>query len=365
MRFSVFSLLIPLWFSLLPATSPPPDTPPVITADTLRSLAPVARADFDRLPHGIAINTGWFTLSDDGEKIATVRTDGGLVIWSAAGDLLATFAVTDTDGGTPATVLDARFSADGEQVAMLYTVDGQAYLLAVYTIARDRLEVRPVPEGFGVPIRVWFGETTEHLWIETAPDYFNVAENAHLVLRLPLDDTPDAELLVIPSAPEADADAFVRIGRIPAPLAVTSTPDGLVRLWNLEAGEAVAEIQLEDVPVFGRVNETTGTQMAWRDQVSQALYLLDFTTGENRLIADIGGAYIQAILLTPPGDAVLAVHIGEDPVVVGWLSESGERLDLGTYRADCVRVPDMVQISRDGTTLVIGCDAGLEVWRVR
>ncbi|MFW5691150.1 MAG: hypothetical protein ACOCXZ_01505 [Chloroflexota bacterium] len=49
--------------------------------------------------------------------------------------------------------------------------------------------------------------------------------------------------------------------------------------------------------------------------------------------------------------------------MIAWIVETGERIDLGTYR-ECSRQPDMVRLSTDGTTLVIGCDTGLDVWRV-
>jgi hypothetical protein len=183
------------------------------------------------------------------------------------------------------------------------------------------------------------------------------------VVRLSLPEAEDQEVMMIPSAPEADLEAYVRIGRIPAPLAITATSEGLVKLWDLQTGEMIHNVQLNVPPVFGRINETTGKQLAWRDPASNKLNLLDFETGKNQEITDLGGAYIQALMVSASGDVILAVHPGEEAIVAAWLVATRERVDLGTYRA-CGRVPDMVQLSKDGTTLVIGCDTGLDVWRI-
>jgi WD40 repeat protein len=191
-------------------------------------------------------------------------------------------------------------------------------------------------------------------------------ESEHYVMRVPLPgaDEDDSEIIALPSGPENDAEAYVRIGRIPAPLAVTASLEGVVKLWDLETGEVTHEVQLDGVPVFGRVNETTATQMAWRDPISDGLYLLDFVSGENRQIAELGGAYVQALLLAPAGDIILGVDVDHRPVVVAWNTTNGEVTELGDYR-ECSRVPDLVRLSADGTTLVIGCDTGLDIWRVQ
>jgi hypothetical protein len=80
-------------------------------------------------------------------------------------------------------------------------------------------------------------------------------------------------------------------------------------------------------------------------------------------VAALDGAYAQAILLSPAADVILAVNLDLQPVVVAWDAATGTRYDLGEYRT-CGRTPDMVRLSRDGSTLVIGCDTGFEWWRV-
>jgi hypothetical protein len=344
------------------------DVLPVITANNIASLQPVLRYDFDALPEGLAIDSGWFTLSPAGTWAALAWQGVGVVIINLEpGDDARPVSGYRFDGqdGQPATLLDAGFSVDGTTLASLHA-DGTDYYVAVYDVTGEAplrvLRLSQPGEG-DRPVRVWLAADSPHVWLEVL-----AADGEHYVLRAPLPreegETLDlAAALVLPSGPENDAESFVRIGRIPAPLAITSTPEGLVRLWNLETGEITAEIDLDGVPVFGRVNETTGRQLAWRDPESESLQVLDFETGENRKVAPLGGLYVQAILLGAEADVILGVAIGDDPVVAAWSVETGAYLTLGEYR-ECSRVPDMVRLSADGTTLVIGCDGGLEVWRV-
>jgi hypothetical protein len=254
--------------------------------------------------------------------------------------------------------LDARFDQTSAQVAAIHT-DGIDFFASVHSVFADTITL-DYPEDRGLPVRVWFDADAPYLWFESMPIE---PDDPFEVIRLPLPEAEDQTLIAIPNTAEQETTAFVRIGRIPAPYAITSTPEGLVRLWDLQTGEVISEVELPTVPVFGRINENTGMQLTWRDPLSESLQLLDFATGENREIATIGGDYIQALMLTSAADVILAVHIGEEAIVRAWISESGEVIDLGPYRM-CNRVPDMVQLSQDGTTLVIGCDLGLEVWRI-
>lgn len=337
--------------------------PVPITANNIADLRPVNWIAFDALPSDVKIETGWFTLSLDGAYLASVNAaeSGGLVIWDTTGELVDRFTLTASSPSEfPPTILDAQFGLieDTSALALVTTSDGQQFSAAVHPVGGETLEIT-LPSEVGVPVRVWLDAAEPYLWLESvAPD----PDDLYQIVRVARNN-PD-NLQILPSAPEHDLDSIVRIGRIPAPLAVTATEDGRVRLWDLQTGEISAEVTLNETPVFGRVNETDGRQLAWRDQDSQALQLLDFDTGEDRLVAEIGQEYIQALMLTPGGDLVLAVHIGDDPIVTAWNTATGERYDLGRYRADCTRVPDMVHLSRDGSTLAIGCDAGIEIWQI-
>ena len=165
--------------------------------------------------------------------------------------------------------------------------------------------------------------------------------------------------------PASDADAVVRIGRIPLPYVVTSSLDGIVKLWNLDTDDIVYEVNngTGEPSVFGNIN-ADATHLVWRDNANQTLYLLNFETGENREIAPLNGDYAQWYFLTNDASAIIAVNLGGEPNVVVWDTATGERTDLGNYR-DCERPqPDMVRFTEDGTTLIIGCDTGLDIWRV-
>jgi hypothetical protein len=136
----------------------------------------------------------------------------------------------------------------------------------------------------------------------------------------------------------------------------------LVKRWNLEMDAPTATVELGSLPGVGQVN-ASGRYFVWGDAESTHLFLLDFETGENRLIAPLDGTYIPFLLLGVNADVAIGVNVGLEPTIVAWDTMTGERYDLGEYRT-CNRQPDMVRLSRDGTTLVIGCDTGLDIWRI-
>ena len=189
---------------------------------------------------------------------------------------------------------------------------------------------------------------------------FNVAIGSSISI-----DTSEIELEQRPYLPASDADAVVRIGRIPLPYVVTSSLDGIVKVWNLDTDDIVYEVNngTGEPSVFGNIN-ADATHLVWRNNANQTLYLLNFETGENREIAPLNGDYAQWYFLTNDASAIIAVNLGGEPNVVVWDTATGERTDLGNYR-DCERPqPDMVRLTEDGTTLIIGCDTGLDIWRV-
>ena len=147
----------------------------------------------------------------------------------------------------------------------------------------------------------------------------------------------------------------------------------MVSLWSLESGEAIAEGFAGGLAVFGAININgsvhavgSGTHLAWRDPESTMLNLLDFASGQNQEIAPLDGDYIAQILLTRGGDVILGI----DPQsarrhIWAWDAATGERYDLGQFR-ECERQqPDLAELSPDGTALVIGCDSGIDIWRIQ
>jgi hypothetical protein len=296
------------------------------------------------------------------QRVVTVNRANDLLLWNLnTSDLEAVYTIPGSDG-TNANMMDIAWNADGTQVHSLHT-DGGAYYIGVYTFTAspaedDVLQILTVPAGDDLPVRVWAGADPTVTWVEvltTDPDA------ASTVLQL---DVATGEILTeLPSVAEADRESNVRIGRMPAPLAVTSSVEGVVQLWDLELGELLHRVQLDLMPTFGHINGASGRRLVWRDNASENLYLLDFETGENTQIAPLNGIYAQALLLGPSADVVLGVNLDLEPIVVAWDAATGERTDLGEYRT-CSRTPDMVQLSEDGTALVIGCDTGLDIWRI-
>ncbi len=321
-----------------------------ITAETVATLGSVQQIDYATAPAEAGdLASGWLRLSADGTRVVTINRTNDLLLWDTrTGDLLDSYRVDGGDG-LPATMLDAAFGTDG--VVSLHS-DGAQHFIARYDLPTGALQVVAYAEDR--PVRVWPADDPAFVWAEVLAD-------EPYVVRV---DMANGEVMErFASAPEVDENAVVRIGRMPAPLAVTSTEGGEATLWNLETREALSTVQAEAMPMFGHINGAAGRHLVWRDPQSENLYLLDFDAGENTFIAPLGGAYVQALLLGPSSDLVIGVNIDLQPVVVAWDVATGEQIELGPYRA-CARTPDMVQLSEDGTTLVIGCDTGLDIWQV-
>jgi hypothetical protein len=89
---------------------------------------------------------------------------------------------------------------------------------------------------------------------------------------------------------------------------------------------------------------------------------MNFATGDDKVVTQLEGLYIPFLFVNAQADIILGVNVDDQPVVNAWIAASGERLPLGLYR-QCNRPPDMVKLSADSTTLIIGCDTGLDIWR--
>lgn len=335
----------------------------VITAETVQRLGPVAQIDFAGAPvEAGEIISGGFAMTGDGSKVAVRNRDNAVIVWSTDGTLLDVFSVTGADG-LPDTVLDTAFNRSGTLLAAIVS-DGADYSLAVRALDEGATSVLPFPNSPDVPLRVWFDASEPYLWLEVTPA--EPGERGYVVRLpyiLPGQHVTESALHAQPSAAESDPASFVRFGRIAPPLAVTANEDGQVNLWNLQSGRALAQARVDGFPVFGGLNGDA-THLAWREPDYGELHLLDFRSGEDRLVTPLNGAYINYILVAPAADVILGVYVGDEPIIAAWDVATGERTDLGAYRA-CGRTPDMARLSRDGTTIVIGCDTGLDIWRVR
>jgi hypothetical protein len=355
----LYWMLFALLVTVIPVTAQ--DSPQVISADNIRQLQSVTRIDWqDWTPE---VDRGTVSLNPTGNLVAVMDRGQNLVtLDSATGAKLDSYSVTGTDG-LPTTLLDAAFSADSQYQVSIHS-EGGAYYVAYRPIGAEVPIVRRVVTQ-DVPLRVW---ANEYVWLEVAGSDLNseryvLRTDFPLTYDVPLQTVNAADWQKIPSGPENDPDSFLRVGRIIPPLAITVTQEGLIKRWNLETGEVTAQAQLDTLPAAGQVNSDR-RYLAWADQQFEGLHLLDFETGEDRVIALLQGANIPYILLSAEADVIIGVNVGLEPIVVAWDVPTGERIDLGEYRP-CNRQPDMVRLSKDGTTLVVGCDTGLDIWRVK
>lgn len=324
----------------------------VIRADNFARLAPANFIPFSNIPEEIGeIRTGWFAVSDDGRHIAAKSLMNTVVVWNIQGNLIDTFSLA-TDDGLPATIYNARF-ATTNKLLVVYS-DGRGGVLAERDVVNQTISVLRLPF---VPAHAW--QDSSDYWLE------NVDERCTIRLDQLLSDTPQNAPSCTVSSPEAAQDVMVRIGRVLPPYAVTASKDGQVQRWNLESGEVEFNVLVDPalgVPVFGQIN-SSGSHLAWRDPESTALYLLAFNSGSNQRIAQLDGQYIPFILLTPSADVIIGVGAGGQSSVTAWDVETGEAFMLGEFEG-CSRPPDEVRLSADGTTMIIGCDGGLNVWQI-
>jgi len=350
MRVVLILLLLMAYFGV--ETAGQNTTTQKITADNVSFLRSVARIDFNEYASEWGeINAGWFALDNHGER-ALVREGTRHVVIELFDPLENT--VVEDSGDT----LDAAFVGSTGAYTLLTRRD-VAHSVIYYTPDGDDLSYS-LEDSSGIPLAIWPGDDTDvaQVWLEI----MSSASDTN-VLSVQLGDYAASFL---PYGPEDDPEAVVRIGRIPPPYVVTSSLQGLVKLWNLETTEVIFEVDngTGQPSVFGNIN-ADATHLVWRDNANRNLYLLDFVTGENQLIAELDGAYVQWFFLSYDASVILGVNVAGEPVVVAWDVSTGERYVLGEY-LPCERPqPDMARLSEDGSTLVIGCDGGLEAWRIQ
>jgi len=320
-----------------------------ITADTLDRLAAVNQLDFDALPADIAITAGWFRLHPTG-RYAALRGETAVVLV----DLQDMVPIAEYG----ADLVDAAFT-DAALLSLHF--DGRRYEILRFDLAAER--VLPIRAGddvwsLGQPVRVWGQADGEQVWLEIIRE-----DDVPVVVGVPA--VSGVDRVVLPSAPYVDAEAIGRNARARPPAAVVLEADATVRRFDLETGASTGRVSMPFLPLFSRINDSGGDdQIALRVPAEDTLYLGDFVSGTAKSLAPLA-AEPTALIVTPAGDLVLAVGLDDDPVIVAWDVATGTRYRVGEYRADCTRLPDMVRLSADGTTLVIGCDVGLAVWRVQ
>lgn len=352
------------------------DTKIVIDAENTNHLKSEMLINFDEVREQIgAIEKGWFALSDTTDYLAVTSSLNEIVVWNMQEGSISSYKVTGKIENYPLAVFDMSFSSglspkwlasfhmgsvewEGDQLKTKSTV-------AFYDLPYEQVYTAGAG-GFldSSPVQVWFDDGN-FTWVEVT----NQASVNYVtqVYSPVLPTPPDPEdTLNEGISPSSDPESVIRIGRIDPPLAVTVTEDGRVKRWNMEIGEVTAEVQVnaeDGLPIYGALNAGGENDFLWRDPASTALHILNFETGEDRIVVPLNGTYIPFIFLTQGSDVIIGVNIDDQPIVVAWNVATGERYNLGPYR-ECNRPPDMVRLSQDGTTLVIGCDTGLDIWRI-
>jgi hypothetical protein len=348
----------------------------VIDAGNIGRLESMSRVEFEAfVDQAGIIENGWFVMSDypvkQGVLFALTNRNSEVVIWNEQSNAVSRYHVTGADG-LPSSVIDMRFIENSSDFISLHSDGSRNYIAYLSTGDVEVIDELPLQEA--IPQMVWgyidaaFPPASYYTYVEMLAEQpytlsFSIGPIGHIT-RIDR-GSPDGPPIVgkIPS-PHADPEAIIRIGRIAPPLAITVTEDGRVKRWHMETGEITAEVQVENaLPIYGQINAGGDRYLVWRDPMSQALHLLDFETGEDRVVVALNGTYIPFIFLTTGADVIIGVDVDDEPVVVAWDVATGQQYHLGTYR-QCNRPPDMARLSEDGTTLVIACDTGLDIWRV-
>ena len=319
---------------------------PPISAANLTRLKSQARIDFAEVSGALEI--GWFEAKADGGEFIVFDQKGRIYRLSEAG-IVDSWTYVEPGSGRLFSLIDAAYIADAPQV--LYAL-GEHYFIGE----------RQLPIGYE-PLALVTHNLS--LFVEAIG-----AEGRTVFMHYALGDEGTGWQLVDEfSLPEADPEKpAVRIGRIDFPMVLySSLADSALTVYRYPGafmGGAGRGFSLMQGPaVFGAVN-ATGSHFAWSDPGSARLNLLDLETGENRVVAEIGSAYAQYHLLTADASAILVVNLNFAPAIFAWDVQTGKRHELGAYR-ECERIPDKVALSADGTALIIGCDTGLDIWRVR
>lgn len=352
--FSFYLLLLCCFFPLMLVQAD--GTLSVISAENSRQLQSVAHLDFADISASFGtFNAGWFALSAAGNRVAIINTDGSFVTASIEGQMEQLYSQIGSDD-LPARGIAAIVSNDNPDDDIFVFSDGSHYYIKYADTGTLSFQSQNTPQS------AW--RDSDHLYLEMLP-----AAVLQLPNRFIMPDNPnharETDYPSIPYVPAQDKEAVVRIGRIEPPYGVTSSVNGVIRLWDIQRAELLVETHngTGKPSVFGNIN-ANATHLVWRDELSESLYLLDLIKSENRKIADLNGEYVQWFFLSHDASVILGINMDFEPNIVAWDTTTGEKTILGEYRQCNRPQPDMARLSQDGTTLVIGCDTGLDVWRV-
>ena len=319
-----------------------------ISGSNLGSLQSVWQIDFADFPGELKI--GWFAANEGASEFVVFDSDHQIYVVDGNG-IKRSWSYINDGRAQIFTLIDAAYHDD--RPVILYLLDNRYFI-----------NEQEFVSCFS-PVKVFSTDERNLIFVEALD---RDGDTVFLKVALASADTKLRVLDEIPF-PAHDKNApAVRIGRIDLPLVILSSlSDSGLSVFRYPANfnsDAARQYLLENGPaVFGVVIGAVGSHFAWSDPASDRLNLLDMATAENRVVAKLDGAYAQYHILTSDGSAIILVNLDFDPVVVAWDVASGRRYDLGPYRK-CGRIPDKVTLSVDGTALIIGCDTGLDIWRI-
>ncbi len=342
-----FPIVILCCLLLLIGTRGLAQAPEAITAANLARLQPAARIDFAGLPG--EYKSGFFAANADASTFLVADKQGRLTEITEAG-FQRSLPYRNPRDGQIFSLIDALYL--DEMPIALYALDNNFYL------NEQRLALDAMPAAlFALP-------ASGNLLIEAVTADGGLI--AYEYARLPGAD--GWARLAAAAFPALEAALpRVRIGRIPLPLLLLSAlEDNILTMYRYPRAfrpESARNFPLERGPAVAGAVNAAGSHLAWSAPGAPALQLLDLGTGENVLVAETGGAYAQYHLLSHDASAIFLINLDFAPIVAAWEVATGQRHELGRYRA-CGRIPDKVALSADGRALIIGCDSGLEIWRV-
>ena len=329
--------------------------PTPINAENIVDLHPIYQLDFSQLPPEIETASGQFVMSADGSRIVSFGNQAEAspfsqgIIWEE-GQIVGMLAL---EGDS----ITRELTDDGQCLYVGYQGHIRAYRLDMTEAIHEFMYVA-LPNEDDYAVNFWQAEG-----FTCAPDvYVEVAAlDGQLYRGEVVNDVGFVlmdELFILP-----DVTTAARVGRIPPPLALTIDFDGNLYRWDMNRNAVTGQVNVGEIAMFGKLN-ASGSHYMWLSPAHDGLYLADFANESTTQITPLDDVYLSHMLLTHSADVV----IGIDPydargTVSAWDVATGERLELGKYRTCDRTQPELVQLSRDGATVVIGCDLGLEVWR--
>lgn len=336
-------------------------TYPVITAQNIRQLQSVQQLDFADIPANVKPASGLFAINADASLVVTFGNLSGepplsqAVLWGYG---------AESDGPLVNALGDSH-------VIRLLTEDGQCLVTghtgyyAVWELDPTQDSARlldqvELPEAFDTVNNVWTADNTT-CNTDVYAEVFAMDGSTYVL-------GPDGEVLHTDLFAVAGQVQAGRVGRVQPPLAITMDFENHLYRWDMMSHEITATVEVNAFAIFGAVNQT-GTYYAWQEGTGpdtfEALHLVNFEEESDRIVASYDNLYFSHLALPPEADVILGIDpTDERGTVSAWQIETGERIDLGSYR-ECERIqPDLVKLSQDGTALVIGCDKGIDIWRV-